>query len=48
MKQYRASKKTLQLDVEKKQKATNTITDAITARRAQPQLQNKQIKQRIN
>ncbi len=28
MKQYRANKKALKLDVEKKQKAVNTLTDA--------------------
>ena len=34
MKQYRANKKALKLDVEKKQKAVNTLTDAIRASKA--------------
>ncbi len=39
------SKKTLKLDVEKKQKAINTITDAIKARRARNELQTLAIEQ---
>jgi hypothetical protein len=34
MKQYRANKKSLKLEVEKKQKSMNTLTDAIRARKA--------------
>ncbi len=38
MKQYRATKKALKIDVEKKQKSVNTLTDAIKARRARHEL----------
>jgi hypothetical protein len=45
MKQYRATKKALKLDVEKKQKSVNTLTDAIKARRARNELQTLAIEQ---
>ena len=45
MKHYRAQKKALKLDVEKKQNATNTIADAIKARRARKELQTLAIEQ---
>ena len=45
MKQYRATKKALKLDVEKKQKSVNTLTDAIKARRARKELQTLAIEQ---
>ena len=45
MKQYRATKKTLKLDVEKKQNAVNTLTDAIRARSARKELQTLAIEQ---
>ena len=45
MKKYRATKKSLKLDVEKKQNATNTIADAIKARRARKELQTLAIEQ---
>jgi hypothetical protein len=45
MKQYRATKKALKLDIEKKQKSLNTLTGAIKARRAQNQLQTLAIEQ---
>ena len=38
MKQYRANKKSLKLEVEKKQKSINTLTDAIRARKAKKEL----------
>ncbi len=45
MKQYRATKKALKLDVEKKQKSVNTLTDAIKARRARNESQTLAIEQ---
>jgi hypothetical protein len=45
MKQYRETKKALKLCVEKKQKSVNTLTDAITARRARNELQTLAIEQ---
>ncbi len=45
MKQCRATKKALKLDVEKKQKSVNTITDAIKARRGRNELQSLAIEQ---
>ena len=45
MKQYRATKKALKLDVDKKQKSVNTLTDAIKARRARNELQTLAIEQ---
>ena len=45
MNQYRATKKALKLDVEKKQNAVNTITDAIRARSARKELQTLAIEQ---
>ena len=38
MKQYRANKKSVKLEVEKKQKSMNTLTDAIRARKAKKEL----------
>ena len=38
MKQYRANKKSLKLEVEKKQKSMNTLTDALRARKAKKEL----------
>ncbi len=45
MKQYRANKKALKLDVEKKQKSVNTLTDAIKARGTRNGLQTLAIEQ---
>ncbi len=45
MKQYRATKKALKLDVEKKQNAVNTLTDAMKASRARKELQTLAIEQ---
>ena len=38
MKQYRANKKSVKLEVEKKQKSMNTLTDTIRARKAKKEL----------
>ncbi len=45
MRQYRATEKTLKLDVEKKQKSVNTLTDAIKTRRARNESQTLAIEQ---
>ncbi len=45
MRQYRASKKTLKKDIEIKNKAINTISDAIKAKRARKELQTLAIEQ---
>ena len=45
MRQYRATKKALKLDVEKKQNSVNTIADAMKARRARKELQTLAIEQ---
>ncbi len=45
MKQYRAKKEALKLDVEKKQNSVNTIADAIKARKARKESQRLAIEQ---
>jgi hypothetical protein len=39
MKQYRATKKSLKLEVEKKQKSSNILSDTLKARKARKELQ---------